>query len=350
MNHMYVQVFRFFIIFGCLVSLFSGCRLKAPMPMLIEDISCHKVYIADGPEDFVLDTWHGPPRLLVSSHDRRNPETSGGIFYFDIDTEKTGKMSRIGDPEKIATFKPHGMDIRRTGGQTLLYVIIHDPNANGQRCENAIIIYEVNKNDLRFVKLIEDADCLWSPNDLSVLPSGDIYVTNDLCGSLDMYLRRQSSEITYFDHISETWKKVAADIAFANGILAEADQVYVSATFDNQVMVFPRSDDGRLGAPEQIVQVKGPDNIMRYKNLLLITAHYDDLAFLSHSKDAEAHAPSIVFMIRPEMYTKDPVFVDTGKMISAASTAMVFNDKLYISQVFDPYIVVCDVPVFMKSF
>ena len=348
MNHMYVQIFRFFVIFGCISSLFSGCQLKAPLPLLIEDIVCHKVHIADGPEDFVLDMWHGSPRLLVSSHDRRNPETSGGIFYFDIDTEKTGKMTRIGDPEKIVAFKPHGMDIRRHGNQTLLYVIIHDLNAHGQRDENAVIIYAVDKNNLHFVKLLEDADHLWSPNDLSVLPSGDIYVTNDLRGSLDMYMRCQSSEIAYFDHISETWKKVAENIAFANGILAEEDRVYVSATFDNQVMVFPRADDGSLGTPEQIVHVKGPDNIMRYKNSLLTTAHYDDLAFLSHSKDPEAHAPSIVFMIRPEMYIKDPVFVDTGEMISAASTAMVFKDKLYISQVFDPYIVVCHVPAFIK--
>jgi len=345
---MYVQIFRVFIVFGCLVSLFSGCQLKARLPMLIEDIPCHKVHIADGPEDFVLDTWHGSARLLVSSHDRRNPETSGGIFYFDIDTEKTGVMPRIGEPEKITTFKPHGMDIRRSGGQTLLYVIIHDPHAHGERDENAVIIYEVGKNDLRFVKLLEDADHLWSPNDLSVLPSGDIYVTNDLHGSLDMYMRGKSSEIVYYDHVLGTWKKVAEEIAFANGILAEADWVYVSATFDNQVMVFPRADDGSLGTPEQIVRVKGPDNIMRYKNSLLTTAHYDDLAFFSHMNNAEEHAPSIVFMIRPEMYTKDPVFVDTGEMISAASTAMVFKDKLYISQIFDPYIVVCNVPAFMK--
>ncbi|MBC2714360.1 MAG: hypothetical protein HF978_03540 [Desulfobacteraceae bacterium] len=330
------------------MSLFFGCNLKDPLPIPIEDIRCHKVKVAPGPEDFVLDIRHGTPRLLVSSHDRRNPETSGGIYYFDINTEKTGALPRIGEPDKIVAFKPHGMDIRSNGRKTLLYVIIHDPYAQMERLENAVIIYEVNKNDLRFVKLLEDADHLWSPNDLSVLPSGDIYVTNDMHGSLDMYTRSKSSEIVYFDHITETWKMVADDIAFANGILAEEDRVYVTALFDEQVMVFPRSDDGSLGTPEKIVRVKGGDNIMRYKNSLLTTAHYDDLAFLKHSKNPEKHAPSIVFLIRPEMYTKETVFVDNGQMISAASTAMIFNNKLYISQVFDPYLVVCDVPVFMK--
>ncbi len=348
MNCIHVQIFRFFIISGCLLSVFLGCNLKDPLPIPIEDISCHKVKVAPGPEDFVLDLRHGAPRLLISSHDRRNPESSGGIYYFDINTEKSGVLARIGEPDKIAAFKPHGMDIRSDGRITMLYVIIHDPYAHDERLENAVIIYEVRKNDLRFVKLLEDADHLWSPNDLSVLPSGDIYVTNDMHGSLDMLTHSKSSEIVYFDHLTEIWKKVADDISFANGILAEEDRVYATATFDDEVVVFPRTEDGGLGTPEQVVRVKGADNLMRYKKSILTTAHYDDMAFLSHSKNPENYSPSIVFMIRPEMYTKDTVFVDTGEMISAASTAMVYRDKLYISQVFDPYLVVCDVPVFMK--
>ncbi len=191
MHRIHVQNVRFFITLVCLLSLFSGCNLKDPLPIPIEDISCHKIKVAPGPEDFVLDIWHGDPRLLLSSHDRRNPEISGGIYYFDIH------------------------------------------------------------------------------------------------GSLDMYTRSKSSEIAYFDHVTETWKKVADDIAFANGILAEENRVYVTATFDDQVMAFPRTDDGSLGTPEKIVRVKGPDNIMRYKNSFLITAHYDDLAAYYNPKNED---------------------------------------------------------------
>ncbi len=348
MNCIQGQVFRFLFVLGCLMSLVFGCNLKDPLPIPIEDIECHKVEVAPGPEDFVLDTWHGAPRLLVSSHDRRHPETSGGIYYFDINTEKTGAISRIGEPESILVFKPHGMDIRKQGSRTLLYVIIHDPYAHMERLENAVAIYEVNQNDLRFVNLMEDPDHLWSPNDLSVLPSGDIYVTNDMHGSLDMYTRSKASEIAYYDHVSGTWTTVADNIAFANGILAEEDLVYVTATFDDQVLVFSRSVDGSLGKPLPVVDFKGPDNLMRYKQSLLTTAHYDDLAFLRHKGDPEEHSPSIVFLIRPEMETKTPVFVDEGQLISAASNAMVFKDKLYISQVFDPYMVICNAPVFIK--
>jgi hypothetical protein len=48
------------------------------------------------------------------------------------------------------------------------------------------------------------------------------------------------------------------------------------------------------------------------------------------------------------MYSRETVYVDEGQVISAASTAMIFQEKLYISQVFDPYIVVCDIPIYMR--
>ena len=344
----HVQRVRMVLLLLFLALFFLACNLKNPLPMTIEDIACHKVRVAPGPEDFVLDTWHKAPRLLVSSHDRRNPETSGDIFWLDIDTEASGKMPRTGDPEAIAAFKPHGMDIRHSGSRTLLYVILHDPYAHSKRSENAIAIYEVGQNTLQFERLLEDADHLWSPNDLSVLPSGDIYVTNDVHGNLDLYLRASASEIAYYDNAAGTWKMVADDIAFANGILAKPDKVYVTAMFDEKLLAFPREKDGSLGIPETVVSFKGGDNLMPYKNYLLTTAHYDDLAFLGHMKDSGKPAPSIVFMVRPEINTKHTVYVDTGEMISAASTAMIFKDKLYISQVFEPYIVVGEVPVFMR--
>lgn len=348
MLFVHIKYVRLVIISVCLAGLCWGCNMRDPLPIAIEDIKCHRVKVAPGPEDFVLDTWHGGPRLLVSSHDRRNPEISGGIYYFDIKTEKSDEMVRLDEPDKIIAFKPHGMDIRKQGRRTLLYVIIHDPYAHLERLENAVAVYEVNKNDLRFVELLEDTVHLWSPNDLSVLPSGDIYLTNDLHGKMDMYTRSKSSEIVYFDHVTRQWRVVADEIAFANGILAEEDRVYVTATFDDQLLVYYRDNDGTLSTGEEVVRIKGADNLMRYKDSILTTAHYDDMAFLNHRDNPKDVAPSIVFIIRPEMYAKDAVYVNDGHMISAASTAMIYRKKLYISQVFDPYIVVCDVPVFMR--
>ncbi|MDO9265338.1 MAG: hypothetical protein Q7U02_15315 [Desulfosalsimonadaceae bacterium] len=333
-------------IFSAMI-LCTGCHLKEPLPVPGQNVACHKIKIAPGPEDFVLDLRHGAPRILVSSHDRRNPETSGGIFYLNLDTEATGEMKRVGEPATLTAFKPHGMDIRQSGEEVLLYVILHDPAGRMKSHENAIVVYLVEGSCLHFRYLLEDAAHLWSPNDLSVLPGGEIYVTNDRRNDLDMYFKRESSEIVYYQPETRTWSTVADKLAFANGIYAETDRVFVTETLGEGFLMFPRLPDGRLGPKDIIARMKGGDNIMKYGDYFLTTAHYDDLAFMKHKKNPENQSPSVVFRVRPEFYSKEAMYVNNGEMISAASTAMVFNNKIYISQVFDPYIVVCDVPVYV---
>ena len=325
----------------------TGCHLKEPLPVPGQEVASRKIKIAPGPEDFVLDTWHGAPRLLVSSHDRRKPETSGGIFYLNLNTEATGEMKRVGEPATLAAFKPHGMDIRQSAEEVLLYVILHDPAGRMKSHENAIAVYLVEDSGLHFRYLLEDAEHLWSPNDLSVLPGGEIYVTNDRWNDLDIYFKRESSEVVHYQPEKRTWSVVADKLRFANGIYAEKDRVFVTETLGEGFLMFPRLPDGRLGPKDIIARMKGGDNIMKYGDYFLTTAHYDDLAFLKHKRNPENHSPSIVFRVRPEFYSKEALYVNAGETISAASTAMVFNNKIYISQVFDPFIVVCDVPVYV---
>ncbi|MCU0598723.1 MAG: SMP-30/gluconolactonase/LRE family protein [Desulfobacterales bacterium] len=339
---------RVFIILGFLLICAISCNLRDPLPIPSEEsFACRRVRVADGPEDFALDTWHGPPRLLVSSHDRRHPETSGGIYFLEIDTDKTGELKRTGEPPLITAFKPHGVDIRHSGNQTLLYVIIHDPRGRMERSENAVAIYSVEDDSLRFIQLLEDKECLWSPNDLSVMSSGEIYLTNDYKTKFNLYFRTSGSEISYFNPSTRTWSVVADDIAFANGILAEKERVYVTTTLGEEILEYPRNPDGTLGKEKKIIRVKGPDNLTRQGQYLLTAAHFDDLAFMRHSKDPAVPSPSVVLRIYPEQRSRATVFVDNGELISAASTAMVYQDKLYISQVFDPYIVICSVPKFL---
>ncbi len=339
---------RFFIVLLCSAACFYACHLREPLPTVSEEsFACRRVHIAPGPEDFVLDTWNGPPRLLISCHDRRRPETSGGIFFFEMDTERTGELKRSGEPSTVQAFKPHGVDIRHTGGQTLLYVIIHDPHGRGERSENAVMIYSVEKDALQFVQMLKDQRCLWSPNDLSVMPSGEIYLTNDYKKKLDLYLRTRESEIAYYHPAEGTWSIVADKIAFANGILAEEDRVFVTATLGEEIMEYPRRPDGTLGEGKKILDLKGPDNLTRQGKYLLTAAHFDDLAFMGHSKNTEKHSPSVVVRIDPEHRSSTAVFVNNGELISAASTAMVYMHKLYISQVFDPYMVICSVPKYL---
>jgi len=348
MNNICWSKMRLLITGMCAVVLF-GCNLKQPLPTTVDELNCHQVKIAEGPEDFVLDSWHESSRLLISCHDRRRPESSGGIYYYELTTHKHGELRRSGEPDAIVSFKPHGMDIRKTADETLLYVIIHDPNNQMKRNENAIVIYTVFKEELKFVRLLEDQGMLWSPNDLSVLPSGDIYVTNDYRTMLDIYLRRNVSEISFYNNQLKKWSIVADDIAFANGIYAIQDKVFVTATLGNQVLCFPRKDDGSFGEPDIVAELKGPDNLIPHGEYLLTTAHFDDLAFMKHKKNPGAFSPSTVFLVHPEKKTLEPVYANDGQMISAASTAMVYENKLYISQVFDDHIAICNIPQYSRS-
>jgi hypothetical protein len=324
-------------------SLISCGFFSSPLPEYTYPLDCYCVDVADGPEDFVLDEWSGTPRLLVSSHERRGPAPSGDIYYFNLATGYSSLLKRIGEPESLLAFKPHGMDILRMEEKTWLYVILHDPYNRSKSDENAIGIYEVTDNHLKFKELLEDEIHLWSPNDLSVLPGGEIYATNDKRGKLDVYLKMETSEIVYYNPEEKQWSVVASDLSYANGILARDSRVFVSATRSDNLMEYPRNDDGTLGDGRKILDVKGPDNIMPFKNRLLLVAHFDDIAFLKHQNDKEEHSPSVVFLVDPDAGPDEAepgknmkaIYVDDGSQISAASTAFIWKGKLYISQVFN---------------
>ncbi len=325
---------------------FSACNIQKPLPDYDKKRNCYPVEIGDGPEDFVLDRWHKVPRLLISSHERREPARYGDIYSFDLNTGHSEKMIRTGEPDTLASFKPHGMDIRHEDGKTFLYVILHDPYNRSVREENGISIYQVLEQTLHFIEMLEDKTFLWSPNDISVLDSGEIYATNDYRSEFDIYLRKKTSEIAYYSVQEKKWSAVARDISFANGILAMPDRVYVAATRSDRLIEYPRESDGSLGTGKELLEMKGLDNIMPFGKKLVVAAHFDDWAFYWHHKNSKNLSPSVVFLIDPDSFapdeTKKVIYADEGGQISAASTAFIYKDRLYISQVFESTILVCD--------
>lgn len=338
---------RFIILIVIVFSLcLLSCNIRKPLPDYDKKRNCYPIEIGDGPEDFVLDRWHTVPRLLISSHERREPARYGDIYSFDLDTGYSEKMTRTGEPDKLASFKPHGMDIRHADGKTFLYVILHDPYNKSVRDENGIAIYQVLDRKLNFIEMLEDITFLWSPNDISVLESGEIYASNDYRSEFDIYLRKKTSEIAYYSVQEKKWSAVARDISFANGILAMPDRVYVAATRSDRLIEYPRKSNGSLGKGKVLLEMKGLDNIMPFGKRLVVAAHFNDWAFFWHHKDSKNLSPSVVFLIDPDSSapdeTKKVIYADEGGQISAASTAFIYENKLYISQVFESKILVCD--------
>ncbi|MCP3943200.1 MAG: hypothetical protein GY710_17170 [Desulfobacteraceae bacterium] len=323
-------------------SFFQGCSLKERLPQYAEFQSCIRIKIAPGPEDIAIDRWGPSPRLLISCRERRNPIKTGEIYTFDLNSQKVKRMCRLGDMDYVQTFSPHGIDIRHNEDKTFLYVILHDPHNKGDRLENAVAIYQVFDNHLEFIPpLLEEKDHLWSPNDLFVLKNGEIYLTNDFKSIINTFFRKNTSDIVHFNPTNNQWQKVGPKLALANGIFAKNNHIYVSTTRGDTLYRFPRNIDGTLGQGEIIVKVKGMDNIMPLGNKLIIPAHFDDIAFLKHQKSDQNISPSAIFLIDPVTKTKTVLYSDSGKQFSAASTGLIFDKKLYASQVFDPYLLIC---------
>ena len=292
-----------------------------------------------GPEDMVLDSLSGQPRLLVSSADRRGHSQEGRIFSVDFTTFTAVSLPRLDEPEGLS-FNPHGISLVRSGtGRTLLYVINHRSDREDQS-RHSILVYEVLPNHLVFTEELT-SPLLVSPNDLCALPDGSIYVSNDSSGKggmMELILSLKRSTVVHYDG-SGKWTVAAEKLAMANGIQAEGKTLYLAVTRENAVYTCPINDDGTLGPRSLLARVKGADNITLDKGYLYAAGHLKDLALAGHMQNPDKKAPSTVFRIDSNSGDSTIVFQDDGSLISAASVAVPHNGSLYIGQIADDGIV-----------
>ena len=292
-----------------------------------------------GPEDMVLDPSQGSPRLLVSSSDRRYGEIPGEIYEISTDSGSVRPMARRGEPGGFI-FDPHGLDLSlENNGEYLLYVITHWEE--GEEEKHAVLRYRVLADVLEFDRIYKD-DLLVSPNDLSALPGGLIYVSNDSSGGgkiLETILGLKHSTVVYYDGAS--WSVSAERIAMANGIVAHPDVVYVSATRENKVYAFSRNGAGDLSDKRVLAKIKGPDNITAYGDTLIVAGHTKSIALsrhLSASKDPPS-SPTSIFIIDPKNGEVGLLFENKGDLISAGSVGVITGGELYVGQIMDPFVI-----------
>ena len=305
---------------------------------------CEKITIGPGTEDFALlgNT------IYVSSHERRGWKVAGDIFAFDLKSRKVKKMVRTGEPTNLF-FAPHGIDTFKNGGDTLLYVVNHGAEMNDN--DHSILIYTIKDGNLEYLTQIRD-ELLNSPNDVSVTETGGFYVTNDhgSRGSLwEVFWGLKRSKVLYCTMTAFTPNagaicRVATEgLAMANGVLAQSNKVYISATREGKVYEFARNTDGTLGAKTLIGEVPGPDNLFLDGAKVMTASHTSNWGFFRHSRSAENKAPSYVVAIEPGSPNVTGLYYSDGTEISAASGAFIYNGKLYISQVFEDFILECKV-------
>ncbi len=296
-----------------------------------------QIAVGPGTEDLILDDFGDRPRILISCDDRRHGVHSqfGAISSYDPATGKVDTLRMKEYPHGLA-FRPHGIDLQQIGERLHLFVVCHDDTAG----HHWIADFQVDGNDLLWVQNFHSG-MLTSPNGVAAMPSGDLYVTNDHLkrgDNAESLFKKKVAEIIHFrpDRSDEVAYK---GIAYGNGITQRNGYVYVAATVENAIYRFKVNTDGTLGDKTRIAKVKGPDNLRWDGDDLLVACHLRLLKFLAHAKNAKKRSPTTVYRIQPGNMKPIAVYGDNGKTISGGSTALMFKDRLFVSQVFENWIV-----------
>jgi hypothetical protein len=300
--------------------------------------------IATGPgaEDILLDTIScKQPRLLVSCTDRRLEDAApnGDIYVINLgkDSLTSYPLTRTNEPDTLV-FHPHGFDLVRQKGKVYLFVVSHD----NKRDKHYVYKYEVSENSLKFVCAYQNI-LMNSPNTVVAFKEGGFYVSIDQGKRGDrvaLFLKAKTGSIVFCDE-EGGWAKVADKLAYPNGLYITNKERYLYASTTRQHTLFKYSikSDGNLINREKVTKLVGGDNIRLGQNKeLLIPAHPKIFKFVGHSKDSTNTSPSIVYSVNPANGVKEVAYANDGRQISAAATAVSYKDYIYISQVYQPYV------------
>lgn len=299
-----------------------------------------RIAVGPGPEDMALDTLMGEERLIVSCSERRSEDYSKNGFYaYQFSSGQLTKILVEGLPEKV-TLRPHGIDIGLVNGSKLLYVVNHEKNEEAfpPKGRQSILVFELNANIALFKTQLTD-EILISPNDVCVDHKGGVYVSND-SGERNNFFEKlfelKRSTIIHFN--GSDWKYVGDKMKYANGVGVRNGRLFVTGTQEKAVYSYQIEEDGSLQEKLVMPSMKGNDNITFSGGKLVTTAHLDFMKFIKHVKDGNKPSPCAVYSIDLSSQEIDTLFMDNGSILSAASTGLIYENNLYVSQVFNPMI------------
>jgi len=321
-------------IFCCITIVFSSCTNNSTNTQLL---SLNKIELGFGPEDILIDSLSSnSKRLLISCASRRekdNPQTNG-IYAMNLSTNAITKLERVNEPANLL-FRPHGFDMAKIGGAIYLFVINHEDNKGRQ----SILKYKVQENQLLFDSLIMHSKII-SPNDIFVNNDGSFYISNDASkrgNRMELLLGQKKGSLVYFS-INGAAIELDTALAYPNGVFATQSHVWVSTVGENSLYRYEIASDSFTNKTLLTNELQGGDNISLYQNSFIIPGHPNFLQFFLHKINSDYHSPSIVYQYHLDKQSLDTLFIDDGSRISAASTAIFHQGHLYISQVFDPFI------------
>jgi len=306
-----------------------------------------KISGAVGAEDITIHQQTG--MAFISSSDRRalfrGGKTRGAIYAYNLNSE-TSELKNL-TKDFNTDLHPHGISLYLgENGAVSLFVVNHRPDGE------CVELFDYRDSTLVHRESIR-GELMTSPNDVVAVGPRSFYVTNDhgnvsaLGRTVEEYLQLERSYVLYYD--GQDFKKVAQDMAYANGINASRDgkMIYVAACVGLKINLYARDlVSGNLTLKNELQLGTGVDNIeLDAAGNLWIAAHPQLLTFTRHAKDSTKHSPSEILKISPASngaFNIEQIYLNEGEEISGSSVGAVFENKLLIGSVFENYFLMCD--------
>ncbi len=334
---------RFFAAAGQLTTLTAAMEVSP---------QCTALASPPGPEDLVID--HERGMAFVAATDRRAvvagaENVRGGIYVIDLKGDPSSWALRPVTAHVPAAFQPHGLGlyIDEAGARTLAVV-----NHTGE--VDSVELFDVAEDGILSHRATVRDRGMFALNDVQPVGHSAFYATNDhgsasaFWNALSDVLILSPANLVYFDGTSV--REVADDLAYANGVNVSPDgkTVYVAETSGMSLNIYDRNiETGDLTAVDFVALGTGLDNVdVSPDGTVLIGAHPKLVDFINHAGDAKQISPSQVVRLIPREGgggIADTVYLNLGDQLSGSSVAAAYGDKMLISGVFDPKVLVCDI-------
>jgi len=308
---------------------------------------CQKISGVVGAEDMTIHPQTGV--AFISSSDRRallrGEQPPGAIYAYDLKSTNPRLQNLTAAFEQ--ELHPHGISLFIDENNAASIFVI-----NHRRDGEYVEIFDARDSTLAHRESIR-GELMTSPNDVAAVGPRSFYVTNDhgnvsaLGRTVEEYLQLARSYLLYYD--GQNFKKVAQDIAYANGVNVSHDgkTVYVAACVGRKINVYDRDvASGTLNFKNEIPLGTGVDNIeLDAGGNLWAAAHPQLLTFTKHAKDPAKHSPSEILKISFGAngdYKIEQIYLNAGEAISGSSAGAVFERKLLIGSVFEKHFLACE--------
>ena len=322
--------------------------------------TCRAIPAVPGPEDIQID--HERKLAFISAYDRRavsagapgSDAIRGGIYVIDLSKPQENWALHPVTPNVPESFRPHGISLYKgENGVNRLFAVNH-PAGGPETVE----IFDIGEGGALTHLRSVTSDAFISLNDVVAVGPDSFYATNDhgtrnpLGQLLGNFALLRNSTIVYFG--GEKANVAADKVLYANGINVSEDGrlIYVASALGMSVYIYERDiETGRLLLQGAVRLGTGVDNIdVQPDGTLLIGAHPNLMAFLSHASDPAKLSPSQVVRLEPEEKRAGTIYLNLGEEISGISVAAGYGDVMLLGQVFEPQVLVCSQSRELRSY